>query len=1020
MEIKNIFLKEKFTFFRGLSSITTYMDNGVEKKKMKCINTEQKEKLTPENSKFGDDKYYTGVLCGSRSNLTAIDCDSQEAYDFVCSHYNFSDYYTIKTKKGYHIYCAYTDKVKTCIDKLHNKLDIINDGNWLFAPPTKYKLLNGSIAEYKYIGGTKLGPFPEFLIDLYNEWKNTGQTKEKKEPKAKKEKKIDLETESEEEVEVEEEQEYEPLDSSDLLDTYEDKYKAIPFLKILHKNRVKNYDDWFKLGVLIYSLDLPCAVWDHLSKQSAKYKAGECQYKWTTFHSKGFTIKSLFHWCKADNPVEYGKLKVKYFSSVIVDTPYQSHNVEYHNIQERYLLDEIKKDELYTIKESIDTHLNRLFNDDSVSSLNIRSPYGTSKTQLLIKTIEKYEPKKILFLSYRKSLTYDLQNNFDKLAFKNYLEHSMNSQRLICQSESLLKLDYLFADGEVPKYDLVIMDESESVLNNFNSTTFKGCSDITYDYLRAIIENCGKLITLDGDQSNRTYHFTSSFLGTSINIINTINFNEKSIVFTDSEYQYKQDIYTSINNKNKIVICSQSADIAEQYYNDLKTYYPDLLISLYIGKTDDTIKTEHSKNIDLFWEVDVLIYSPCIEAGCNFDKDWFDKEYLILSSKSSSQRACFQMLARVRKFKYNKILTYTNGIKDYDVAEFYTYEDVYEALKDSRDKVLKYGYEKDVNGIMRRSVKLENYDINNIYNKVEELNKNNKYYLAYFKTLATSKGFKIEYLEIDSQEEIIDEIEEEKKENKYDELINAKDIDEDELLKLYQKQNKSKASREEKMQVEKAVWKQRLGVSQLNEDILKLFHKKEYLITNYISLIDPTNKKLITKSCYDDKREDVEYRLIVINQIIKALGFSNINDNKVLSEKEFDESMINVITDTPLFNESAKTVKVKFNLSKCKIDTTNKDNAVKYINELLKNYSIKLERSYKKGKAKVIENRIYQLVKLNCIDEIVYNLVQSKRLTLTEQSVYIEPTVKKFSALVGEVVDSSSEKESYKTSLLDM
>ena len=70
------------------------------------------------------------------------------------------------------------------------------------------------------------------------------------------------------------------------------------------------------------------------------------------------------------------------------------------------------------------------------------------------------------------------------------------------------------------------------------------------------------------------------------------------------------------------------------------------------------------------------------------------------------------------------------------------------------------------------------------------------------------------------------------------------------------------------------------------------------------------------------------------------------------------------------------------------------------INELLKNYSIKLERSYKKGKAKVIENRIYQLVKLNCIDEIVYNLVQSKRLTLTEQSVYIEPTVKKFSALV--------------------
>ena len=42
MEIKNIFLKEKFTFFRGLSSITTYMDNGVEKKKMKLLDRKRR------------------------------------------------------------------------------------------------------------------------------------------------------------------------------------------------------------------------------------------------------------------------------------------------------------------------------------------------------------------------------------------------------------------------------------------------------------------------------------------------------------------------------------------------------------------------------------------------------------------------------------------------------------------------------------------------------------------------------------------------------------------------------------------------------------------------------------------------------------------------------------------------------------------------------------------------------------------------------------------------------------------
>jgi hypothetical protein len=58
------------------------------------------------------------------------------------------------------------------------------------------------------------------------------------------------------------------------------------------------------------------------------------------------------------------------------------------------------------------------------------------------------------------------------------------------------------------------------------------------------------------------------------------------------------------------------------------------------------------------------------------------------------------MLSRVRRFTNNRILTFTNGIKDYTLSEFYTYDEVKQALVESRDKVLKYGYEKDVNGIV--------------------------------------------------------------------------------------------------------------------------------------------------------------------------------------------------------------------------------------------------------------------------------------------------------------------------------
>lgn len=962
------FKKLNFCYF-GFDQITTYLTKeGKETKFLKNLPFKaERSGLTPETSYTG---VSTGILCGAKSNITVIDCDTPEAYDSLLAGYpDFKDYYTVQTNKGYHIYCSYCDQIKTSIKEIKD-IDILNDGAFVIAPPTKYRLLNGSLAQYRFIGGTKLGVFPPCLLSQLNKMiKNRNTTTNNN-----------------------------ILYECDYLQCIQqqDIKKLVPFFRMLKPKRFHEYNEWIQTGFLFYSLGCPWQLWDRFCQQSSKYQEGACEYHWSTFTSKKWSVGTLYHWCKEDSPEEFYQYKKKFNFEMVLDTPIQNKNIEYHNIEEAYLLE----NDLVTIKPSVDTHLERLFTDDSVSSLNIKSPYGTSKTQLLIKTIEKYEPKKILFLSYRKSLTYDLQNNFDKLAFHNYLEHSLDSNRLIMQSESLLKLDRLSFDGEVPKFDLVVIDESESVLNNFNSQTFDGKAETIYDYLRAIIENCGKLITLDGDQHNRTYAFTSSFPGKSINIINTINNNQKKLILTDSEYHYKCDIYNSLETGKKIVICSQSASMAETYYNELKEKYPDLKMSLTIGKTDDTTKTEQAKDINLHWEVDVLIYSPSVEAGCNFDKVWFDKEYLILSTGANSQRAVFQMLARVRKFKSNDILTYTNGIKDYDIGEFYTFYDVKDAILESREKVLKYGYERDVNGILRRVVRLESYDINNIYNRVEDLNKNEKYFMPYFKTLAISKGFKVEYLDLTEVNPFSYEEEEEKTEGKYDELINAKDIDDDELLKLYQKQNKSKASRADKLSVEKAVWKQRLGVSKLNEDILKTFHKKEYLINNFLALVDPNNKKLESKSTFDDKREDVEYRLLIVNQIINCIGFKDINDTTVLSESQFDDNFVNNLAQNPIFNESSKTVKVRFNLSKSKTDPKDKDSCVKFINELFKNFSIKLERTYQKGKRKEKQNRIYQIVILNNVDEIVYNLIQSKRITLTDDASFIEPTEKVFSELL--------------------
>lgn len=978
MEIKKL----NFCYF-GFDEIKTELNKEGEEKKILTglLNKNCRDKLKPNQSYFG--AFSTAIITGKQSNITVLDCDSQDAYDFLLQSYpDFKSFYTVKTNNGYHIYCAYTDKLKTTTNK-KAKIDVRNDGGLIIAPPTKYTLLNGSIAQYKYIGGVQLGEIPESIIDILPTLKKTNNNTNKK----------IYDTKQTNTLKEDEDYFCECVELPDHNLTIN--LQLYAFFDILNVERLSDYEPWISVGFLFYSLDLPWQFWDKLSqKYPDKYDRNACFNKWNTFKKKNpYALYTLFSWCKNDDIVAYCKLKKQYNYELVFDAPIVADNIEYVKIEEDYLLHKLSETE-YTIKESIDTHLNRLFNDDTVSSVNIKSPYGTSKTQLLIKSIEKYQVKKILFLSYRKTLTYDIQNNFQKIGFGNYLENDLNCNRLIIQCESILKLDYIFNNDEVPQYDLVIIDESERVMSQFNSKTFDGNGKKSFEYLEAIIANCGKLITLDGDQSNRTYSFTSQFEGTSINIINTIKNNNKIIQLTEDEQQFKEDICASLSKGQNLVICSQSASLAETYEQQLKEQFPDKKIMLYVGQMDDNIKTEHAKNVLEHWaEYDCILYSPTFEAGVNFDKEHFDKCYCILSSGSGCQAAVYQMLARVRKFTSNKILTFTNGIKDYDIAEFYTFEEVKRSLINTRDKILNYKYEKDVDGKMKRMVKLDSYDINSIYNQVEDLNKNGKYFLPFFKQLGINKGFQFESI-IKCEDTSIRQ----SNTGKYDQLIEAKDVDDDTFTYLFEKQKKGTAKKEDKIQIEKEIWKRRLGVKTLDENILKLYHKKEYLIYNYLSLINPKTEIDFLHLDYDKQKQIL--KLKIVNQLISKLGFSSVYDDKIMYQKEFEERMFEVMDETPIFKlEHSEDIRIQFGLCKSQIKISDKAQALKYINEILKSYCIKLERTVIEGKRNDKKNQQYKIVRMNYIDEIVSNLIYSGKVKLSDDTKYIEPTHKAFSNL---------------------
>ena len=79
------------------------------------------------------------------------------------------------------------------------------------------------------------------------------------------------------------------------------------YIQHLSLSRADNYTDWINLGILYYSLNSNSfSIWDEFSKNSNKYKNGECYEKWLDFSKLDkFDMKSqmatLHKWIYEDN-----------------------------------------------------------------------------------------------------------------------------------------------------------------------------------------------------------------------------------------------------------------------------------------------------------------------------------------------------------------------------------------------------------------------------------------------------------------------------------------------------------------------------------------------------------------------------------------------------------------------------------------------------------------------------------------------------------------------------------------------
>lgn len=304
--------------------------------------------------------------------------------------------------------------------------------------------------------------------------------------------------------------------------------------------------------------------------------------------------------------------------------------------------------------------------------LYLSSPCKTGKTNALYTFLESLHPDtSICFITCQRLFTTDIYNRFKSLGFESYLEkeYNRNHNRIVVSINSLVKTSEDKTVGGVSapfKYDYCIIDEVESLHSCFSQyMTNLGNHEVNLknvDKFNNIVSKAGTLILMDAYPTIMTMKLFNKH-GRSIHFHhNTYKTHQDDIIKFVGEPQYLvYKMASSLARGENIVFASSLKKkqhlMLEQLYKVLKECYnidPNELSQLFYSSDCDADKMDKSiENIKSSWYVNLLCYTPCINAGISFTARNFDKVFY-LGNPSIGHISMLQALYRVRDISTRK------------------------------------------------------------------------------------------------------------------------------------------------------------------------------------------------------------------------------------------------------------------------------------------------------------------------------------------------------------------------------
>ncbi len=396
--------------------------------------------------------------------------------------------------------------------------------------------------------------------------------------------------------------------------------------------------------------------------------------------------------------------------------------------------------------------------------LCLKSIIGSGKTKMLQYMLTNFfktdgDNKRILVISTRISYANDVQHNvFKKFNFINYKNQKgdlRQCNRLIISLESLHRL---FSYDYVKMYDIILLDEIETINCQYFCKTVQNKKD-TYEQLNELLKYSNKFVALDADLDNRTIEFVNSITNNTKILHNVYKGLPRKYTFENDDQKYLDSIIENIKNGENVCVVSLSKDYALHLRDKLKELFPDYAQKIVcIHKDADKMLKNELKNIRKNWKkYKVVIYTPIIGVGLNFDlKKHFSHVYGFLVGNIESARTFLQMIGRIRyPINTDVQILISQKVNKNTNAYLYSLEYAHQHQKSiiqhdffECEKIFQY----DQNGhlIMKKNVKYNTFNkLRAYYIQEFQLNNQNSNILTMLKILIETKGdiFETRYTE---------------------------------------------------------------------------------------------------------------------------------------------------------------------------------------------------------------------------------------------------------------------------------